>query len=187
MESITEPGLLARKRKPLDIPPEYWREDDKQRPGSSPEPKEGRIPPILDLFVGNFDEYFVDLCSSVVKKVVSGKYRVRVHSNHMGEVIMEYAENVGIDLYMILVNNINYQGYPDGICPLKTRLVKTGHLIKELKIRFGTPIIAFLVESYQEKYHDLVSNVIAYSDFYLPNPCKLKTIEDAIRSCLRLS
>lgn len=186
MEFILEPGLVAKKRKPLDIPSEYWRKNDKQRPHSTPNPKESRTPPILDLFVGNFDEAFIDLCSSVVKKVVAGKYRVRVHSNHMGEIIIDYAENVGIDLYMILVNNLNYQGYPDGICPLETRLVKTGHLIREIKTRFGTPVIAFLSKSHQIKHRDLTGDIMAYSDFYLPVPCKLETIMDAIRSCVRL-
>jgi len=129
------------------------------------------------ILIGNFDDPLTDLFHELIKEFIKNKYDLKVESSFYGEEILEFAENGTVDLFVLILNNIQFRTF----YPPQERMEKSLQLIKQIKRIYGRPVI--VLSGLEENNSSLIARAKLDADFFFPLPFAPVAFMDAIEKC----
>jgi hypothetical protein len=127
------------------------------------------------VLIGNFEDSLNELFSKIIKS----KYDSMIRLSFSGEEILELAENGVIDIFILIINNIQFS-IADSAGDF---LGKSLQLITQIKTTYGKPVIAL---STWEENSSIITRAKLIADFYLQMPFKIDAFMDAFEKCLNM-
>ena len=119
-----------------------------------------------------------DLISDFIKEKTKDKYDLKISFSHIGEEILRLAQNGEVDIFILLLNNINA-----GLIPTaRARFEKSLQLSNKIKSTYGKPVIA-LSGFHGDPYATKAKQA---TDFFFPQPAKLDDLMEAFEKCLSM-
>ncbi len=110
--------------------------------------------------------------TAITKEVIKDKYDLKVRSCFYGEEIIEHAWNSGVDIFILVLNNIRFRP----VLPVHERLESSLKLISQIKTTYRKPVIALCPKDY--------SIAVRIADFFFSMPFDRDAFMEAIEKCL---
>ena len=129
----------------------------------------------LNIIIGNLDDDINDFISKTIEIVAVKNYRLNIKSFFDIEDIEDYAERYPIDLFVIVINNVNFY---ENLSANNT-IEKALQFLRKLKNTHNRPIIALYAWPDDPLFPERTKQVGA--NFCLEMPCKSKDLQEAVQ------
>lgn len=133
----------------------------------------------LRIQIGNCIDPINAVLIRLIQKTAKDDYSLKIHSSCQGEELIQLAEDGEIDIFILIINNIQFR-HEDRI---QDRLEKSVQLIARIKEISGKPLMAL---SGCENDPSLISRAGLAADFYFPLPFEPAFFTEAFEKCIRM-
>jgi hypothetical protein len=89
------------------------------------------------VIIGCCDDGIGEYLSDLVKEACKNKYDLKVSISYYSEEILEIADKEAIDIFILILNNLNCSNFP-----YEERIEKNLQLITQIKGKYNRPVIA---------------------------------------------
>jgi len=134
----------------------------------------------LRILIGCFQDPLTDIISALIKEASRNKFDHEIGIYFYGEELIENAEKIEIDIFILVLNNIRF--IPD--LPVQDRLQNSLNLINQIKSKYGKPVI--VLSGRLDDYSSLLTKAKLASDFFFLLPFKLDAFLLAIEKCFEM-
>jgi DNA-binding NarL/FixJ family response regulator len=118
------------------------------------------------------DDGISEYLSDLVKEASKNKYDLKVFISFYSEEILELADREAIDIFILILNNIDCFDYP-----IRERMENSLELITQIKSTYERPVIA--LSGWTEDFTQ-IERVELIADFFFPLPFEPSDIMEAV-------
>jgi hypothetical protein len=131
----------------------------------------------LRILIGCFQDPLTDIISALIEEASRNKFVHEIGIYFYGEELIENAEKIEIDIFILVLNNIRF--IPD--LPVQDRLQNSMNLVNQIKSKYGKPVI--VLSGRLDDYSSFLTKAKLASDFFFLMPFKLDAFLLAIEKC----
>ena len=131
----------------------------------------------LRVLMGNFDDALNGSILDLIQLMIKNKYELNFFRSDYGPEIMDLAERELIDIFILVINNIDHWAFN----ALEDRLEASLKLITQIKAIYEKPVIALCG---WRKDTSVIDRAKQYADFFFLMPFEFDVLKDAIEKCL---
>ena len=132
----------------------------------------------VEVLIGDFNSGIGDVISDCIQERTKDKYDLKISFSHIGEEILDLAQNSKIDIFILILNNIFRSSGKDQ--SLEDRLENSLQLSTQIKTTYGRPVIA--LSGWKEDTYVMRAKQAA--DFFFTLPLKIGPLVDVFVKCL---
>ena len=124
------------------------------------------------VIIGCGDDGISEYLADLVKEASNNKYDLKFFTSFYSEEILELADREAIDIFILVMNNIDCYDYP-----IRERMENSLELIAQIKSTFEKPVIA--LSAWTEDFSQ-IERVELIADFFFPLPFEPSDIMEAV-------
>ena len=124
------------------------------------------------VIIGCGDDGISEYLTDLVKEASKNKYDLKVFISFYSEEILELADSEAIDIFILIMNNIDCFDYP-----IRERMENSLELITQIKSTYERPVIA--LSGWTEDFSQ-IERVELIADFFFPLPFEPSDIVEAV-------
>ena len=131
----------------------------------------------LQVLMGNIDDALNGSILDLIQLMIKNKYELNFFRSDYGPEIMDLAERELIDIFILVINNIQYQAFNE----VEDRMESSLILINQIKTTYRKPVIALCG---WKKNAFLIDWAKLSADFFFFMPFEIAVFKEAIEKCL---